>query len=344
MPCEPCQASRQLLRMDTRESRWPGGQRKVAQICLMVAAASVALAVPARGGVPIYRTCEEQVGDEGIDLMAVTVLAADPAQTTNVAPPLLGLRVEKVFDGKTRERYVKAHWTPSPSPRDLSDTVPAMYDRSAQAQWEAERLLAPPIDARLIVLTWTSPEGRWILHDCRYQDTPAERARVLQAVRKATAERAALMAEEAAFNERTRARDRARITEARKMLPDLCAASESIWIAAVGRVGSEADGMYFTLAEPRVLKGGRLEAPTGSYPYLVRTPGVQSSIAEVADRYARDGDMDASQRVIAFLQVERRAGSVTVRRFVHPRFGLLPADPDLVSEVESAVTAQRDSR
>src|SRR5688572_23045453 len=98
--------------------------RQEVVICLLAGMAMLMPVVPARGGVSLYLTCEDHVGLEGIEVLAVTVLAANPAQTTNAAPPHVGLRVEQVLEGRTSQRYVKALWSPPPSPLSMSDTDP----------------------------------------------------------------------------------------------------------------------------------------------------------------------------------------------------------------------------
>jgi hypothetical protein len=298
---------------------------------LIAGSALVVSVTPARGEGSIWDPCADRIATENWEVLSVMILATDSVQTAAAAPSHVTVRVERVFDGKTKPGLVvKALWAPR------LDTEHPDYDHADQVRWEADTVVPPVVGTGLIVLAYADTAGLRFFSTCRYPDTAGQRSRLGTLIRKQRKRRAAEIAEWAAEAETKRARERARVARARQVLPSLCARSQSIWVGTPRTLALQAEGSFVSIEVARVLKGSATEVTRLGYTELplVYFPETEAT-QDIVYRYHNES-------VILFVRLQPQNGPVAVWRVVDPRFGILPTTPQLVSDIQRAAATRQD--
>jgi hypothetical protein len=242
--------------------------------------AAVALAVPARAGMPSYPTDQELLAAEGAIVAAVVVEDVRPLVGTNGRPPRLRLRVDEVIRGTLPLKQFEADW-PRPEYHGAHEG-----DRP-HAGWLDQPLPAPTHGTRLILLLSREGHAYRIAERCRYPDTAAVRRQVRKAIADYLAFEKRFRIESAREEAAARARlDAMRTSWRAEATPEAIARSAlAADFVGIGHLSSGPNDDLATFEITRILKGARRKEYLDSYYFAdVRLPKVA---LEVLDRTLR---------------------------------------------------------
>jgi hypothetical protein len=232
--------------------------------------AAVALAVPARAGMPIYPSDQELLAAEGAIVAAVVVEDVRPLVGTNGRPPRLRLRVDEVIRGTLPVEQFEADW---PRPEYHG---PDEGDRPHPA-WLDQPLPAPTYGTRLVLLLSREGDAYRIAERCRYPDTAAVRRQVRKGIADYLAFEKRFRIESAREEAAARARlDAMRTSWRAEATPEAIVRSAlAADFVGIGHLSSGPNDDKATFEITRILKGKRRKEYLGSSYFAdVRLPKV----------------------------------------------------------------------